>query len=123
MVEDISRLPCEFVFMGLVVLHGTGDFVRPHSERARTEAHPISARSCGAYLCSKLSQETLNAAIASILKASQEKKRNFVETIELQISKQTCFPPPASFPPLAFFACFAAHPEDATPLCYMYSND
>ncbi|CDI83784.1 60S ribosomal protein L10a, putative [Eimeria praecox] len=35
---------------------------------------------------SKLSQETLNAAIASILKGSQEKKRKFVETIELQIS-------------------------------------
>ncbi|CDI84291.1 60S ribosomal protein L10a, putative [Eimeria acervulina] len=34
----------------------------------------------------KLSQETLNAAIASILKGSQEKKRKFVETIELQIS-------------------------------------
>lgn len=41
----------------------------------------------GLLLRSKLSQETLNQAIASILKASQEKKRNFVETIELQISK------------------------------------
>lgn len=38
------------------------------------------------FLRSKLSQETLNAAIASILKGSQEKKRKFVETIELQIS-------------------------------------
>lgn len=39
--------------------------------------------------CSKLSQETLNTAIASILQASQEKKRKFVETIELQISGPT----------------------------------
>jgi large subunit ribosomal protein L10Ae len=35
---------------------------------------------------SKLSQETLQEAIAAVLKHSQDKKRNFTETIELQIA-------------------------------------
>jgi len=35
---------------------------------------------------SKLSQDTLQEAITAIVKHSQEKKRNFVETIELQIA-------------------------------------
>jgi large subunit ribosomal protein L10Ae len=34
---------------------------------------------------SKLSTETLKEAISAILKASEEKKRNFQETVELQI--------------------------------------
>lgn len=36
-------------------------------------------------LRSKLSLDTLNEAITAILTQSQEKKRNFVETVELQI--------------------------------------
>jgi large subunit ribosomal protein L10Ae len=35
---------------------------------------------------SKLSNDTLSEAVAAILKNSEEKKRNFVETIELQIA-------------------------------------
>merc|ERR1712170_194027 len=35
---------------------------------------------------SKLSRETVNEAIAEVLKNSQEKKRKFTETVELQIS-------------------------------------
>lgn len=34
---------------------------------------------------SKISRETLNECVAEVLKISQEKKRKFRETIELQI--------------------------------------
>jgi len=37
-------------------------------------------------MSSKLSRDTLNEAIATVLTASQEKKRKFTETIELQIA-------------------------------------
>merc|ERR1712168_700597 len=37
-------------------------------------------------MSSKLSRDTLNEAIGSVLTASQEKKRKFTETIELQIA-------------------------------------
>jgi hypothetical protein len=36
--------------------------------------------------CSKLSSDTLSEAVAAVLKNSAEKKRGFVETIELQIA-------------------------------------
>jgi large subunit ribosomal protein L10Ae len=35
---------------------------------------------------SKISRETLNECVAEVLKLSQEKKRNFRETVELQIA-------------------------------------
>jgi len=37
-------------------------------------------------LCSKISRDTYNDSISAVLKGSQEKKRKFVETIELQIT-------------------------------------
>ena len=40
---------------------------------------------CEWVLCSKLQSEALREAIAQIVKEAVEKKRNFTETIELQI--------------------------------------
>jgi large subunit ribosomal protein L10Ae len=36
--------------------------------------------------CSKLSRDTLTESVTSLLQSSQEKKRKFRETVELQIS-------------------------------------
>ncbi|OEH74183.1 60s ribosomal protein [Cyclospora cayetanensis] len=57
-----------------------------HGFQRRDSSAAIVCLNACALSCSKLSQEALNAAVVSILQGAQEKKRNFVETIELQIS-------------------------------------
>ena len=44
---------------------------------------------------SKLSGDTLREGISTILAASQEKQRNFTETIELQVNALHCHRHPA----------------------------
>lgn len=41
---------------------------------------------CARFLYSKLSRDTLTESVAAVLQYSQEKKRKFRETVELQIS-------------------------------------
>ena len=41
---------------------------------------------CVGLPCSKLSRDTLTESVAAVLQYSQEKKRKFRETVELQIS-------------------------------------
>lgn len=41
---------------------------------------------CVGFLYSKLSRDTLTESVAAVLQYSQEKKRKFRETVELQIS-------------------------------------